>query len=103
MTRLFEERERAAETIFVHAEEARFLGRRRGIQALAAWASRTLRHDEATAATYEQDLVVSMIKGASDDTLVGRVCADVKAEGHPVSHGAAHTVFAQGLASTGTL
>ncbi|WP_158806697.1 ATPase inhibitor subunit zeta [Beijerinckia sp. L45] len=100
MTRLFEERERAAETIFVQAEERLFLGRRRGLQALAAWASRAMGHDDEAATIYEQDLIVAMIKGASDDTLVARVCADVQADGRRVSHGAAIAVFAQGAAST---
>lgn len=81
MTRLFEERERAAELIFAHAEEVRFLSHRRGITSLAQWASERMGADAAATEAYAQALVAAMVEGATDEALIEQVRGDLEARG----------------------
>ncbi len=96
MTRLFDERERAAESLFMHGQEKLFLRRRRGVRALAAWASQAMRHDSLTTELYELDLTAAMVKGADDEALLKRVAATLRVENITVSLNTARTVLAYG-------
>ncbi|GJE29338.1 ATPase inhibitor subunit zeta [Methylobacterium organophilum] len=79
MLRSFEERERAEELKFALEEERRFLNRRLGIQALANFAVRKLGCDGQTSRAYADVLIDAMVHGASDETLLARVQADLSA------------------------
>ena len=61
MSRFFEERERAAEMLFVHAEEARFRAHCQGVRSLAAYAAAVLGVDPHSAAAYADELLASAI------------------------------------------
>lgn len=98
MTRLFEERERAAELIFAHAEEVRFLGRRRGVAALARWASERVGDDAGTADASARALVAAMVEGAKDETLIERVRSDLAARGVRENPDALRALLAQFVA-----
>ena len=81
MTRFFEERERAAEMLFVRQEEARFRAHAQGIQSLANFAAEALGVDHHSAVAYADELMTSVVHGAKDDVLVERVRADLEANG----------------------
>lgn len=83
MPGLFEERERAAETAFVHQEELRFLAHRRAIQSLAAWAAQSMEYDAERARQYVDALLDAFVTKAPDDRLVERVQGDLEAAGKP--------------------
>ena len=79
MAKFFEERERAAELLFVRAEEARFIARCRGIRALAAYTAGKLGVDDHSAEAYAQELLGASVNGMSDQALLERVRADLEA------------------------
>lgn len=81
MTRFFEERERAAEMLFVRQEEARFRAHAQGIQSLANFAAQALGVDHQSAVAYADELMTSVVHGAKDDALIERVRADLEANG----------------------
>lgn len=81
MTRLFEERERAAELIFARAEETRFVLRCHGIRSLAAFAASKLGLDGLSADAYAQELLSFAVNGMKDADLIDRVRADLAANG----------------------
>ncbi|KQP94664.1 MULTISPECIES: ATPase inhibitor subunit zeta [unclassified Methylobacterium] len=81
MSRLFEERERAAEMRFVRSEEARFLAHCQGVKSLAAYAAELLGVDRLSSDAYADELMASVIQGARSQALVERVQADLRANG----------------------
>ncbi|MHB2210778.1 DUF1476 domain-containing protein [Methylobacterium sp. CM6257] len=85
MLRSFEERERAAELIYVHSEEMRFANHIAGIRAVAAFAVRMLGLDGMTSEAYAQALIAARIEGLRPDALLERVQADLAANGVEVS------------------
>ncbi|GJD97316.1 ATPase inhibitor subunit zeta [Methylobacterium iners] len=87
MSKLFEERERAAEMLFVRAEEARFMMHCQGVRSLAAYAARKLRIDEQGATAYAHELLSAAVQGTKDEDLIERVRADLAAGGVIVEPG----------------
>lgn len=87
MSRFFEERERAAEMLFVRGEEARFRLHAQGVRSLAAYAAQVLGTDQRSAEAYGEELMASVIQGTKDDALVDRVRADLEANGVAIDHG----------------
>lgn len=81
MPRLFEERERAAEMLFIRTEEARFIMHCQGVRSLAACAAKELGIDGQSAAAYARELLGASVQGTTDDDLVERVRADLEAGG----------------------
>ena len=79
MASFFDERERAAEYGFVHAEELRFLAARRGVETLGIWAAQRMRM--ADPATYAAGLVEAMTGGAGEAAVLARVIADLQRAG----------------------
>lgn len=98
MGRLFEQRERAAEGIFVHDEEARFVARRRGIEKLAAWAGESMEFDETGRAAYRNRLVDAFIGGIHEDEIVAAVQRDIEHAGKPSLTGQVGLVLTQAIA-----
>ncbi|MCJ2050195.1 ATPase inhibitor subunit zeta [Methylobacterium sp. J-070] len=85
MLRSFEDRERAAELIYIHGEEMRFASQIAGIRAVATFAVRLLGLDGKTAEDYAQALIASRIEGLKLDAVLERVRADLAANGIEVS------------------
>jgi hypothetical protein len=85
MLRSFEERERAAELIYIHGEEMRFVNHIAGIRAVAAFAIRMLGLDGMTSEAYAQALIAARIEGLKPDALLKRVQADLAADGVEVT------------------
>jgi hypothetical protein len=81
MLRSFEERERAAELIYVHGEEMRFTNHIAGIRAVADLAIRMLGLDGLTSEAYAQALIAARIEGLKPAALLERVQADLAANG----------------------
>ena len=75
MSVLFDDRERAAEYGFAHAETLRFLAAREGVEALGAWAAKQMGVEDATA--YADTLVGFVLGGASQAALLARVRGDL--------------------------
>jgi hypothetical protein len=85
MLRSFEERERAAEFVYIHGEEMRFANHISGIRAVAAFAIRLLGLDGMTSEAYAQTLIAARIDGLKPDALLERVQADLAANGVEVT------------------
>jgi len=85
MLRSFEERERAAELIYIHGEEMRFTSHIAGIRAVADLAIRMLGLDGMTSKTYADALIAARIEGSKPAALLERVQADLAANGVEVS------------------
>jgi hypothetical protein len=107
MSKMFEERERAAEMLFVRAEEARFMIHCQGVRSLAAYAAEKLGIDEHGANAYAQELLSAAVQGTKDRDLIERVRTDLAAGGVIVDPGrlrrelnrpAAQGAYAIGLA-----
>lgn len=81
MSKLFEERERAAEMLFVRSEEARFLMHCQGVRSLAAYAANELGIDGQGAAAYAHELLSALVHGTKEGDLIERVRADLAAGG----------------------
>ncbi|GJE11075.1 ATPase inhibitor subunit zeta [Methylobacterium longum] len=81
MLRSFEERERAAELIYIHGEEMRFTNHIAGIRAVADLAIRMLGLDGMTSEAYAQALIAARIEGLKPTALLERVQADLAANG----------------------
>ena len=75
MSVLFDDRERAAEYGFAHAETLRFLAAREGVEALGVWAAKHMGLEDAAA--YSDTLVRSVLGGASQAALLARVRGDL--------------------------
>ncbi|WP_457104351.1 ATPase inhibitor subunit zeta [Methylobacterium sp. P5_C11] len=85
MLRSFEERERAAELIYMHGEEMRFTNHIAAIRAVADLAIRMLGLDGLTSEAYAQALIAARIEGLKPAALLERVQADLAANGVEVS------------------
>lgn len=82
MLKAFEERERAAELLFVRGEEMRFAAHCYAVRSLAAYAMRKLGVDGQTSEAYARALIATLIEGVADDeALITRVQADLAANG----------------------
>ncbi|KQP30952.1 hypothetical protein ASF49_13255 [Methylobacterium sp. Leaf104] len=81
MARFFEERERAAEMLFVRAEESRFLTHCQGVRSLAGYAAEALGVDQHSATAYADELLAAVIQGVPQQDLVERVRGDLEANG----------------------
>lgn len=81
MLKALEDRERAAEYLFARTEEARFAAHCASIRGLAIFAMGKLGVDGRTAEAYARVLIAAMIEGQHDDELIGRVQADLRANG----------------------
>ena len=84
MSKLFDERERAAELLFVRAEEARFMMHCQGVRSLAAYVAERLGVDGQSAGAYAQELLSAAVQGTNDDALIERVRNDLAANDIPV-------------------
>ncbi len=85
MLRSFEDRERAAEFIYIHGEEMRFVNHISGIRAVAGLAILMLGLDGMTSEAYAQTLIAARIDGLKPDALLERVKADLAANGVEVT------------------
>ncbi|MFE1598899.1 DUF1476 domain-containing protein [Methylobacterium sp. ID0610] len=86
MLKVFEERERAAEFLFVRAEEMRFAAHCYAVRSLASYAMSKLGVDGQTSEAYARVLIADMIGNmGDDDALLERVQADLSANGVHVS------------------
>lgn len=110
MSKLFEERELAAEMLFVRAEEARFMMHCQGVRSLAAYAAKTLGIDGQGAGAYAHELLSALVHGTKDEDLIARVRDDLAAGGVIVDAGrlrrelnrsTAQGVYAMGPAAMG--
>lgn len=81
MARIFEERERAAELLFVRAEEAQFISYCQAVRSLAVYAIDKIGVDGHSAEAYAQELLSGFVQGLRKDALVERVRADLEANG----------------------
>ncbi len=81
MSKIFEERERAAELLFVRAEEAQFMSYCQGVRSLAVYAMNKIGVDGHSAEAYAQELLSGFVQGLRKDALVARVRADLQANG----------------------
>jgi hypothetical protein len=81
MTTMFEERERAFETLFAHEEELRFLTLVRRNRMIGTWIARRLGLSEAEAEDYTRGLVEIAALPLTDEALVARIRADLDARG----------------------
>src|SRR4051812_29178654 len=85
MTKLFEERERTAELLFVRSEEAQFMAYCQGVRSLAVYAMGQIGVDRHSAEAYAQELLSDLVHGMKREALVERVRADLNANGVTVS------------------
>lgn len=99
MTRLFEEREYAAENLFAHDEELRFLAQRRAMHSLGAWAAECMAMSPEAALDYEGRLVDAFIAGTLESAIVAQVQTDLEHAGKPALSTTAGTVLAQATAA----
>ncbi len=83
MTTLFEDRQRAAEYGYVHAEELRFLAVREGLQSVARWVAEALGENEKAGSGYAAALVGRLVGGAGEAELLGVVRRDMEAARRP--------------------
>ena len=83
MTTLFEDRQRAAEYGYVHAEELRFLAVREGVESVARWAAETLGESPEAGADYAAALVGRLVGGADAAELLGVIKRDMEAARRP--------------------
>lgn len=74
---LFDERERAAELMFVHGEEMRFRALARRNKLLGLWAGDKMGLTGADADMYAHDLVERVLDAAQDEHLVEKLRADL--------------------------
>ncbi|WFT80867.1 MULTISPECIES: DUF1476 domain-containing protein [unclassified Methylobacterium] len=81
MTRLFEEREKAAELLFVRAEEARFLSYCQAVRSLAVYVMEKIGLDRYSAGPYAHELLSCLVYGLDKSALIERVAADLEANG----------------------
>lgn len=98
MTRLFEEREYAAENLFAHDEELRFLAQRRAIHGLGAWAAECMAMNAEAALIYEGKLVDAFVAGTLESAIVAQVQTDLEHAGKPALSTTVGTVLAQATA-----
>ena len=104
MSRMLRDREDAAETLFAHDEELRFLARRRAVETLGSWATEAMALTADAAARYQARLVDAFVSGAPEDRLLAQVQTDLERAGKPALSTTAVTFHAQALAqATDTL
>lgn len=99
MSTLFDDRERAAEYGFTHEEELRFLARRKGVEALAAWAAEGMGLDAASSADYVEATLASFVHGEGEIDLVNRVRSDLERAGKPALSTTANDVLTRATAA----
>ncbi len=99
MAPMFGERERAAENIFVHDEELRFLAHRRGIEALSAWAVESMELSPEDGSRYTQHVVDAFVAGTPEDRLIASIQTDLERAGKPALSTNVGTILAQAVAT----
>jgi hypothetical protein len=82
---LFDEREHAAELMFVHDAEMRFRALARRNKLLGLWAADRMGLSGAHAEMYAHDLVEKVVAADQDEALVGKLQADLIQHGAVVS------------------
>ena len=82
---LFDEREHAAELMFVHDKEMRFRALARRNKLLGLWAADRMGLSGARAETYAHDLVEKVVEADQDEALVGKLRADLIQHGTVLS------------------
>ena len=82
---LFDERERAFESLFVHEEEMRFRALARRNQLFARWAADQLRLGPTKSHAYIRAFVNVAVQRERASTLISRVRDDFRAEGLEIS------------------
>ena len=98
MSRFLDKREQAAEGLFAHDEELRFLAHRRAVRSLASWGAECMGLEADATYKYETNLVAAFVAGASDERLAMRVASDLERAGKPALSTTASTVLAQAIA-----
>ena len=98
MSRFLDDREYAAENLFVRDEELRFLAHRRAFEALAAWATECISLDADAAARYETKLVDAFLAGVREEQILMMVQTDLEHAGKPALSTTAMTTLAQAKA-----
>lgn len=99
MSGLFDDRERAAESAFVHEEELSFVAHRRAIEALATWASESMGLNPEAARLYRAGLVDSVVANMRDEQIVERVQTDLERAGKPAMTTQVGVVLSRATAS----
>jgi hypothetical protein len=87
----FEDREKGFEAKFTHDQEQRFKIAARRNRMLGLWAAERLGLAGAEAEAYARQVVMADFEKPGDDDVVGKVVADLKAKGVPVSPGVVRT------------
>ena len=98
MTGLFDEREHAAENLFAHEEELRFLAHRRAILSLGAWAAECMGLSAEAGRHYEAGLVDALVAGTLEERIVAEVQTDLERAGKPALSTTVGTVLSQAIA-----
>jgi hypothetical protein len=78
---IFDERERAFESMFAHDQEMRFLALARRNKLLGLWAAGQLGLSGDNARTYADDLTSNVAAGLTDDHLVKKIRTDFETYG----------------------
>ena len=98
MSGFLDDREHAAENIFAHTEELRFLAHRRAVQALGAWAAECMELDVPAALAYSGRIVDAFIGGTRQDQILLTVQSDLERAGKPALSMTAAAHLAQATA-----
>ena len=98
MSGFLDDREHAAENLYAHEEEIRFLAHRRAIRSLGAWAAECMGFDEAAAQAYSAKVVDAFIGGSREDQILLTIQSDLERAGKPALSTNAATKLAQATA-----
>lgn len=98
MAPMFDERERTAESIFVHDEQMRFIARRRGLETLAAWAADAMGMTSEDKSRYSLRLIEAFVGGTTEEKLAETVQTDLERAGKPALSTHVGTTFARAVA-----
>lgn len=101
MSGFLDDREHAAENLFVHNEEMLFLARRAGVRDLARWAADAMGLAEAQRDTYVATLIDTMVDGSGDAAILQVVTKDLEAAGRGSDAADAARVLSQAVALAG--
>ena len=96
-TTMFERREQAAESVFAHAEETRFLARRAATEAVAGWAADGMGLKDDARVAYVAAIRDRFLAGARDSDIVLRVGSDLERAGKPALATHAEAVYARAV------
>jgi hypothetical protein len=94
----FDEREKAQEKKFEHDQELAFKAKARRNHLFGLWTAAQLGLSGAAAETYARGLVADDFTKGSEEALLAKVAADLKAKGLPHEHGRLRVEFERCLA-----